>query len=156
MVSGREAQHGPADRPGPDDFRVATPIAVRFRDMDGMGHVNNAVFLTYFEVARAHYWRTALGEEEMTRLRTYVVARAEVDYRSPVTLSDDLVCHVRVASFGRHSFAMDYLMIEKKSGRIVAEGRTVQAMYDYQAGRSRPLDDTLKEAVRRFEARPGL
>ena len=156
MVSAGRGKHAAAERPGPDDFRVAAPIAVRFRDMDGMGHVNNAVFLTYFEVARAHYWRAALHEEEMTRLRTYVVARAEVDYRSPVTLSDDLVCHVRVASFGTRSFAMEYLMVEKKSGRVVAEGRTVQAMYDYEAGGSRPLDETLKEAVRRFEARPGL
>jgi acyl-CoA thioester hydrolase len=143
-------------RPGPDDFRAAAPIAVRFRDLDGMGHVNNAVFLTYFEVARAHYWRAALGEEEMSRLRTYVVARAEVDYRSPVTLGDDLVCHARVASFGTRSFAMEYLMIDRRSGRVVAEGRTVQAMYDYVAGQSRPLDERLKEAVRRFEARPGL
>jgi acyl-CoA thioester hydrolase len=144
------------NRPGAEDFRVAAPIAVRFRDLDGMGHVNNAVFLTYFEVARAFYWRAALGEEEMARLRTYVVARAEVDYRSPVTLSDELVCHVRVASFGRSSFAMEYLMLDRQSGRVVAEGKTVQATYDYGAGRSRPLDETLKEAVRRFEARPGL
>jgi acyl-CoA thioester hydrolase len=144
------------NHPGPGDFRVAAPIAVRFRDLDGMEHVNNAVFLTYFEVARAFYWRQALGEEEMARLRTYVVARAEVDYRSPVTLGDDPVCHVRVASFGKSSFAMEYLMIDRRSGRVVAEGKTVQAMYDYEAGRSRPVDERLKQAVRRFEARPGL
>jgi acyl-CoA thioester hydrolase len=42
------------------EFPVAAPIEIRFRDLDGMGHVNNAVYLTYLEVARAHYWR-ALG-----------------------------------------------------------------------------------------------
>jgi acyl-CoA thioester hydrolase len=136
-------------------FRVAAPIAVRFRDLDGMGHVNNAVFLTYFEVARAFYWRQALGEEEMARLRTYVVARAEVDYRSPVTLGDDPVCHVRVASFGRSSFAMEYRMVDRTTGRVLAEGKTVQAMYDYETGRSRPVDESLKEAVRRFEEAGG-
>lgn len=141
-----------SDRPGPADFPFAAPIEVRFRDMDGMGHVNNAVFLTYFEVARAHYWK-AVGEDEWSRLRTYVLARAEVDFRSPVTLADELVCHVRVAAFGTRSFAMEYLLVDRKSGRTVAEGRTVQAMYDYEKNASRPLDEAMKAAVRRFEKR---
>lgn len=138
---------------GPGGFPVAAPIEVRFRDLDGMGHVNNAVYLTYLEVARAHYWR-ALGESEWPRLRTYVVARAEIDYRSPAALGDDLVCHVRVASFGGRSFTMEYLLVERRSGRTIASARTVQAMFDYEAGGSRPLDDTVKEAIRRFEGRP--
>lgn len=142
-----------SEGPSPRDFPMAAPIEVRFRDMDGMGHVNNAVFLTYFEVARAHYWK-AVGEDEWSRLRTYVLARAEIDFRSPATLQDDLVCHVRVASFGTRSFAMDYLLLDRKSGRTVAEGRTVQAMYDYEKNASRPLDEAMKEAVRRFEKRP--
>jgi acyl-CoA thioester hydrolase len=142
-----------SDRPGPGDFPVAAPIEVRFRDLDGMAHVNNAVYLTYLEVARAHYWR-ALGEGEWTRLRTYVVARAEIDYRSPAGLGDDLVCHVRVEAFGSRSFTMGYLLVERRTGRTIAEARTVQAMYDYEAGTSRPLDDQAKEAIRRFEGRP--
>jgi len=140
-------------RPGPDDFPVAAPIEIRFRDLDGMGHVNNAVYLTYFEVARAHYWR-ALGESEWPRLRTYVVARAEIDYRSPAALGDDLVCHVRVASFGGRSFTMEYLLLDRRDGRTISEARTVQAMFDYEAGRSRLLEDKVKEAIRRFEGRP--
>jgi acyl-CoA thioester hydrolase len=137
----------------PGGFPVGAPIEVRFRDLDGMGHVNNAVYLTYLEVARAHYWR-ALGESEWPRLRTYVVARAEIDYRSPAGLGDDLVCHVRVASFGSRSFAMEYLLVERTTGRTIAEARTVQAMYDYEAGASRPLDEEAKESIRRFEGRP--
>ena len=140
-------------RPGPGDFPVAAPIEVRFRDLDGMGHVNNAVYLTYFEIARAHYWR-ALGESEWPRLRTYVVARAEVDYRSPAALGDDLICHVRVASFGGRSFTMEYLLVDRRGGRTIAAARTVQAMFDYEAGASRPLDEKVKESVRRFERRP--
>jgi acyl-CoA thioester hydrolase len=138
---------------GHADFKVAAPIEVRFRDLDGMAHVNNAVFLTYFEVARARYWK-AMGEGEWTRLRTYVVARAEIDFKSPAMLEDDLVCHVRVASFGGRSLTMEYLLVDRKSGRTVAAGRTVQAMYDYERGTSRPLDEEMKAAIRRFEGRP--
>jgi acyl-CoA thioester hydrolase len=138
---------------GPGDFRVAAPIEIRFRDVDAMGHVNNAVFLTYFEVARGHYFK-ALGESELPRLATYVVARAEIDYRSPATLDDEAVCHVRVASFGRRSFAMEYLLVDRRSGRTIATGRTVQAMVEAGSGATRPLDEATREAVRRFEGRP--
>jgi acyl-CoA thioester hydrolase len=135
------------------EFKVEAPIEVRFRDLDGMAHVNNAVYLTYFEVARARYWK-AMGMQEWSRLRTYVVARAEIDFKSPATLEDDLACHVRVSSFGGRSFSMDYHLFDRRSGRTIALGRTVQAMFDYERGTSRPLDEEMKAAVRRFEGRP--
>lgn len=157
MVSGGDSSAAAGGATGaaprPEDFRVAAPIEVRFRDLDGMAHVNNAVYLTYFEVARARYWKT-MGEGEWTRLRTYVVARAEIDFKSPATLQDEVVCHVRVASFGGRSFTMEYLLVDRKSGRTLALGRTVQAMFDYEQGTSRPLDEEMKTAVRRFEGRP--
>lgn len=139
-------------RLGPEAFRCRAPIEVRFRDVDMMGHVNNAVYLTYFEVARAHYWRS-LGEAESRRIRTYVVARAECDFLSPATLDDDLECHVRVSSFGRTSFEFEYLLSDRTSGRPLAQGRTLQVMYDYAAARPRPLDAAFKDAVRLFEGR---
>ena len=133
-----------------DLFRCHAPLEVRFRDVDMMGHVNNAVYLTYFEVARAHYWRE-LGETEAQRIRTYVVARAECDFVSPATLEDDLVCHLRVAALGRTSFQFEYLLQDRRSGSVRAEGRTVQVMYDYAAGRPKPLDEPFQEAIRRYE-----
>jgi acyl-CoA thioester hydrolase len=142
----------------PGGYALAVPIEVRFRDIDAMGHVNNAVYFTYFENARVHYWRTlggagARGGAGSRREVTYVLARAECDYRSPATLEDLLACHVRVAAFGRTSFTFEYLLRDERSGRPVAEGRTVQAMYDYGRRRVRPLDESLKRAIRRFEAR---
>lgn len=141
------------DHPRPEDFKVAAPIEVRFRDLDGLGHVNNAVFLTYFEMARGHYWK-ALGLHDWSSLGTYLVARAEVDFRSPVRLSDSLVCHVRVAAIGTRSFRMDYLLVVAGTGRVAALGRTVLVMVDETLGRSVPLSDDMKRMVRRFEGRP--
>jgi acyl-CoA thioester hydrolase len=137
----------------PEEFRVKAPVEVRFRDVDMMGHVNNAVYLTYFEVARAHYWR-ALGETEDARIRTFVVARAECDFLSPAHLGDDLACGVRMAAIGRTSFTFEYLLHEKKEGRAVARGRTVQVMYDYQKASPRPIEDAFRKAIAAFEGRP--
>jgi acyl-CoA thioester hydrolase len=133
-------------------FALAVPIEVRFKDVDAMGHVNNAVYFTYFENARIAYWK-ALGLSRPRGEVAYVLARAECDFRSQTTLEDDLVCLVRVGAFGRTSFTFEYLLRDRRSGRAVAEGRTVQVVYDYAARQPRPLDDDLKEAIRRFEGR---
>ncbi len=133
-------------------YALALPVEVRFRDMDSMGHVNNAVFFTYFENARIAYWRAVPGIRSRRAL-DYILARAECDFRSPVALEDELTCHIRVGSFGRSSFTFEYLLREERTGRIVAEGRTVQAMYDYASRTTRPIDEGLKAAIREFEKR---
>src|SRR4029077_4648343 len=98
------------------------------------------------------YWRAVPGIRSRRNL-DYILARAECDFRSPTTLEDDLCCHVRVGWFGRSSFAFEYLLRDERSGRNVAEGRTVQVMFDYAVRRSRPLDTDLKAAIERFEGR---
>ena len=136
-----------------EGYSLSVPVDVRFRDMDSMGHVNNAVYLTYFENARIAYWRAVPGIRSRRNL-DYILARAECDFRSPTTLEDELCCHVRVGWFGRSSFAFEYLLRDEHSARIVAEGRTVQVMYDYVERRSRPLDPEVRSAIEQFEGRP--
>lgn len=133
-------------------YPLAVPIEVRFRDMDSMGHVNNAVFFTYFENARIAYWR-AVPAIRTRRALDYILARAECDFRSPATVEDALDCHIRVGSFGRSSFTFEYLLRDGRTGRVVAEGRTVQAIYDYAERKTRPLDSGLRAAIEEFEGR---
>lgn len=133
-------------------YPLSVPIEVRFRDMDSMGHVNNAVFFTYFENARIAYWR-AVPKIRARKALDYILARAECDFRSPATVEDALACHIRVGSFGRSSFTFEYLLRDERTGRVVAEGRTVQAVYDYAEKRTRPLDPGLRAAIEEFEGR---
>ena len=142
----------PRSFPKADGYALAVPLEVRFRDMDSMGHVNNAVFFTYFENARISYWR-AVPEIRSRGEVGYILARAECDFKSPATIGDELCCHIRVASFGRSSFTFEYLLRDERTGRLVAEARTVQVGYDYAAAEVRPLDEGLKSAIGRFEGR---
>lgn len=135
-----------------EGYPLSVPIEVRFRDMDSMGHVNNAVFFTYFENARIAYWRAVPAIRSRQAL-DYILARAECDFRSPTTVEDALTCHIRVSSFGRSSFTFEYLLRDERSGRVVAEGRTVQALYDYALGKTKPLDAALRGAIEEFEGR---
>jgi acyl-CoA thioester hydrolase len=110
---------------------------VRFRDLDPMGHVNNAVYLTWIENARIEFLRS-LGafDSPYTGEMTMILARAEVDFRSPLGFGDEVEIDVRPVRLGTKSFDLAY---ELRSGeRLVAEARTVLVTYDY--GRAVPIE----------------
>ena len=113
---------------------------VRFRDVDAMGHVNNAVFLTYIEEARiAYLLRFDAGVTDM------ILARAEIDFRAPLCAHDEIEIGVRPAAIGTKSFELEY---EVRSGAAVAaQAKTVIVSYDYESGRSIELPESWKEAL---------
>jgi len=132
-------------------FRARCTVEVRFRDCDPMGHVNNAVYLTYLELARFAYWRAA----DIGRLAgevSYIIARVEIDFRSPAVTGDMLEVAIAVTGLGRTSFSMAY-EIRNQDGRLVATAKSVQAAYDYAAGKTVPLPDVIKQRIAQFEGR---
>ena len=113
---------------------------VRFRDVDAMGHVNNAVFLTYLEEARIAY----LLRFEAT-VKEMLLARAEIDFRAPLHSGADIEIGVRPASVGTKSFQLEY---EIRSGdTVAAEAKTVIVSYDYDSGRAVELPENWREAL---------
>ncbi|HEY1333579.1 MAG TPA: thioesterase family protein [Myxococcaceae bacterium] len=140
-------------------FRYHHPIEVRFVDTDALGHVNNATYLTYFEAARAGYYQammgTPFGTGEMADRHTFRIAEARVRYRVPAFFGEPLVCDCRVAWVGRSSFGLDYLVRSEGSplwpARLVADGDTVQVMYDLQRERVTRIPSDLVERFESFE-----
>ncbi len=129
-----------------DGFRFTYAVQVRFRDLDALGHVNNAVYLTYFEAARMAWWMHVNGRVDLSTMDV-ILARAEVDYRSPVAYGDELEVGVRCTSIGRSSFVVEQSIVERRSGRLVAQARKVLVRYDYETGRSQPLDEPQRQRL---------
>jgi acyl-CoA thioester hydrolase len=102
---------------------------VRFRDLDPMGHVNNAVFLTYVESARVAFLQH-LGAATTLDEMGIIVARAEIDFRAPVRLGDEIEVTVQASRFGEKSFDLDHEL--RVDGTVVAEVKTVLVTYDYE------------------------
>jgi acyl-CoA thioester hydrolase len=132
------------------DFRFSVAVEVRFSDLDAMAHVNNAVYLTYFEMARNAYWLTLRGGTSYRDLN-FIVVRAECDYRSPSNFGEVLDVFVRTSEMKTSSFVIEYEIIEQKSKRVVARGRTVQTLYDYNELHAMPIPDDLRRAIMDFE-----
>lgn len=131
------------------DFRYIEKIPVRFRDMDALGHVNNAVYVTYLEIARIGYYRQLTGRSNPEI--GMIIARIECDYRSPAFLGETVLVACGTTALGNSSTTMAYRLTDEASGRLIAEGKSVQVAYDYEANRPVPLPDELRRAIVEFE-----
>ena len=135
-----------------DRFGFRRRLQVRFRDCDPMRHVNNAVYFTYLEQARFAYWRDVIGVPHSDE-RSFILARAECDYRSAALPGEWLDVWIRTASIGRSSFAFEYEIVSCADSRMVATARSVQVMFDYTANRPLPVPDEVVATLERFEGR---
>lgn len=142
-------------------FPYRHPIEIRFRDTDALGHVNNAVYLSYFEMARGGYYRAVFGHPfghgpEADR-RTYVIAEAHVTYRTPALYGEPLSCACRIAWLGRSSFALEYRLEVADSdigpSRLIADGSTVQVFFDLVDGTVRRIPEGMAAQLHGFEGR---
>jgi acyl-CoA thioester hydrolase len=130
-------------------FKYSCPVEVRFRDCDPMGHANNAVYLTYLEVARFAYWRDVCGGRGWGDIK-FIMARVEVDYKAPAEQGNVLDVRLGITSFGRTSFVFEYELLDQHN-RPIATARTVQVMYDYATSKPVPVLQEFKDRVSAFE-----
>jgi acyl-CoA thioester hydrolase len=124
-------------------WRFEYELEVLFRDCDPMGHVNNAVYLTYLEAARFAWWRNAFGAQGLSE-RGFIVARVEIDYRKAALPGDRLLVRLRVEDIGRSSFKVGYEILNARTRELIAEAKSVQVAFDYAQGKSVPIDASLR------------
>jgi acyl-CoA thioester hydrolase len=127
-----------------DDFEAdfEFDMQVRFRDIDPMNHVNNAVYATYLEQARTALYEDRLGVD-LGAVDT-VLAHLELDFRAPIELADDVTVGLSIGDIGRSSIPMDYEI--RAGGGVAATGHTVQVVFDRETGDAVPVPDEWREA----------
>lgn len=126
-----------------------TDVDLRFQDLDAIGHLNNAVYVTVIEEARIDYLEAVLdiSIEEMA----IVVAALSVDYERPVTTPDTITVDTRVSDLGTTSFEMTYDLHHQDD--LVATADTVQVAIDPSTRDPRPVPEDWR---RGFEAHEDL
>ncbi|WP_254763909.1 acyl-CoA thioesterase [Natrinema marinum] len=112
-----------------------TAVDVRLRDIDFMGHVNNATYATYLEQAREDYFRDVLGVS-LVETDTVLVS-LELEYAMPIEAGDDVTVAISVDELGSSSIPMSYEL--RANGERSATAHTVQVLVDPETGESRPL-----------------
>jgi acyl-CoA thioester hydrolase len=144
---------------GSAEYPYQHSMEVRFGDTDALGHINNATYLSYFEAARAGYYEALMGTpfntgQDAARF-TFLIAEASVHYRSPGFFGDRVVVDCRIPWAGRSSFGLEYRVRSEGSPslgpRLLADGETVQVMFDLRAERVTRLPADLRERFEAFE-----
>jgi acyl-CoA thioester hydrolase len=125
---------------------------VRFRDIDAFGHVNNAVFSTFAEQARVQYLLDVIGMPDGFEQMPLILARLEIDYRSPIRLGDRIVVESRVDRIGRSSIRMSHRILAGDA-RLAADVQSVLVTYDYEAATPIPVPDAWRHRIAEREGR---
>ncbi len=137
------------------DYPVRIPISVRWGDMDAFQHVNNVVYMRYFESVRVAYFEetAVMVESGIPRGVGPILASASVRYKAPVTYPDALYAGIRVSALSTDRFTMEFAIVSETLGRVAASGDGVIVSYDYDDGVKALLPSAWRTAIERIEGR---
>ncbi|PPU42100.1 acyl-CoA thioesterase [Xanthomonas arboricola] len=122
------------------------PISVRWRDMDSMGHVNNAKYISYLEEARVR-WMLGVEGVAMTDRIAPVVAATNVNYKRPLVWPNDILVELFVERLGSSSITIGHRILDQKDGGVLySDGNVVVVWIDTQTGKSASLPDAVRAA----------
>ena len=129
-------------------------LDIRWSDMDEMRHVNNAVYLTYFEQARVFYFHEAC--EWNWKEIGAILANAHVDYIRPVVFPNPTYIYLRTSKLGNKSFELHYMITSFVNGveELTTTGHTTMVMFDYKTNKSVAMPENIRERITAYE--PGL
>lgn len=122
---------------------------IRFSDIDAMGHVNNAVYLSYFEQARMAFFRELLNMKWDWNKQGILLARNEVDYKLPILLNDDVRVETRCTHMGTKSLTFSY-NIFKRVGEdeiLTSSGASVLVCFDSSAMKTIPVPEVWRNLI---------
>lgn len=126
-------------------------IDVRFRDLDALGHVNNAVYFTYFEEGRKSFFDNLYPERDLYDFR-FILAHIRCDFIKQATLKDRLALHMTVGDIGRKSFKLYYELTNRNDNEIVfAKSESVQVCFDYKSNETIQVSDELKQQLSKYK-----
>ena len=142
---------------------AVTRLEIRFQDLDPYGHVNNAVYLEFFEMIRIAYWRAlaslaGIGELEAGDIpgARYVIAETTVHYKAPIFFEDTLHGAASIPTVGNCSYTIDFELRTGETfeeGLVVAEGYAAQVFFDPETDEVIPRPDWFLPAVAKLEGK---
>ena len=125
-------------------------IQVRFADIDMMGHANNAVYLSYFEMTRVYYMEKLLGSKWDYQKDGFLLARNEIDYIKPIFLHDAPQIELKTKNLGNKSFTFTYTI--RVNGEVRTKGLSVMVCYDTRANKTIPIPEKMRAAFQVLES----
>ncbi len=139
------------------NFSHKTTVKVRFHEVDMLGVCNNAVYINYFETARLEYIKSAglvpdggiFSDDNL-----FFMVRNEINYLGHSYFDDELDVYSKISYIKNSSFGYDHIIVRKKSGKVIVDGKGVVVFVDPKTRKSTPLTKEFIEKIKKFE--PGV
>ena len=121
-------------------MKGAHTLAVRatLRDTDAFGHVNNSVYVNWFEEVRTSYVCARRGLRTTAQV-DFILASTTIQFRSPVYMLETIELRCAPVRIGRSSWDLAYEGRAREGGRLVVEGVSTQVQYDYTSREKAPI-----------------
>ena len=135
-------------------FKFSLPLQMRWNDMDALGHVNNAVFVTYFETARGVFMMKACPDWDWHK-DMFLIANINVDLQKELLLSaQNVLVHVKTVSLGTKSFVLQYAITSEKNSETIvhATGTTTQIMFDMKTRTTIEIPDWIRTSLSEYDS----
>ena len=135
-------------------FRHKLKIQIRFKDIDKLGHVNNANHLTYLEAGRVDYFNEVVRQKIDWVKTGMILGRCDISYKQPILLEDNLYCYSKVSRFGNKSFDIDSLLVieNDKEPQIAALAKVTLVCMDYVTKQTIEVPKEWVEIVTAYES----
>ena len=131
-----------------EGFQIEVDIQVRFGDTDALGHVNNAVYLSWMELGRMAFTDKLLPQIDWTKTG-FILAHVSIDYMEPVFLNDKVKVYMRAGKIGGKSVVLECVITkeDEKGERPTAKGTNIIVAFDYKKNISVLIPEDWKEAM---------
>ena len=120
-------------------------IFVRLTDLDILGHVNNAIYLTYFEIARMHYFAELVGTNWNWMEEGVVLVKNEVEYLKPIVLNDVPFVTVFLLQMGTKSFTLGYEI--RVNDEIVTKGSSTLVAFNSKTQSTIEIPEKMRSSL---------
>ena len=124
-------------------------IQIRYADLDALGHVNNSNYLTYFEIARVHYFNELLGKDWDWRNEGMILANSSLEFLKPLLIQHEAEVKISTLSVGTKSFELYYEI--SVDDVVFCSGKSVIVTFNSLRNETIPIPSVMREGLLRLQ-----
>ena len=133
-------------------FKSIFPIQVRMTDLDPFGHVNNSVYLSYYDLGRLNYIQQVTGKELDWNTLDSVLVHVSCDFKDSILFNDTVFVGTKVVETGNRSIKMLQHIFTENPYCLKSTCYSILSGFDKEKNCSKPISTDLKEKIWSFEA----
>lgn len=135
------------------EFKHRLGVQIRFNDIDALGHVNNAIYMEFFDLGKATYFTDVNGGPVDWRTANVVVANVNCNYLAPIYFHEPIEVQTQAEYVHDRSVKLLQQLVNTSTGEVKCQCVVIMVGFDVKAGVSAPISDDWKQKLSAFEGR---